>query len=316
MLAKKKAKEKIVYVDGRFVPESQAKISIFDTAFHNAYMVHEAVRTFNRKPFKLEEHTARLFRSLRCARIDTGMSPSEMEKISLEVLDANQHLFGENDDCWIFQHVSAGVVPQFRHEDRVYKDSTVIIYCWMLPFKAYARYYEVGAHAITPWVRRASPQCVDPKIKSCSRMDLNLGTREAKLVDPKGYCLLLDEQGNVAEGNGYNFFIASKGVLRTPSLRNVLDGISRKTVIELAKETKTCVEETDIQPYDVYNADEAFFTTTSYCILPVTKFNGIQIGQGKPGPLTKRLLEVWSSKVGVNIVKQALSHLEGKESLK
>lgn len=312
MLEKKRGKERIVYLDGRFVPESQAKISIFDTAFHNAYMVHEAIRTFNGKLFKLEEHTARLFRSLRCARIDAAMGPSEMKKISLEVLEANQHLLGENDDYWIYQHVSAGVVPQFRYEDRTYKDSTVIIYCWTLPFEAYARYYEVGAHAITPWVRRISPQCVDPKIKTCSRMDLNLGTREAKLIDPDGYCLLLDEQTNVAEGDGYNFFIVSKGVLRTPSLRNVLGGISRETVMELAKEMKICVEETDIQTYDVYNADEAFFTATSYCILPVTKFNGIQIGQGKPGLLTKRLLEAWSNKVGINIVKQALSHLEEK----
>ena len=83
-------------------------------------------------------------------------------------------------------------------------------------------------------------------------------------------------------------------------------------MIELAKEMKICVEETDIQTYDVYNADEAFFTATSYCISPVTKFNGIQIGQGKPGLLTKRLLEAWSNKVGINIVKQALSHLEEK----
>ena len=312
MLEKKESEERVVYLDGKFVPESEAKISIFDTSFHNAYMVHEAIRTFNGKLFKLEQHTARLFRSLRCARINAGMSPSEMKKISLEILEANQLLLRKNDDYWIFQHVSAGVVPQFRYEGRAYKDFTVIIYCWTLPFKAYARYYEVGAHAITPWVRRISPQCIDPKIKSCSRMDLNLGTSEAKLIDPDGYCLLLDEQANVAEGDGYNFFIVSKGVLRTPSLRNVLGGISRETVIELAKEMKICVEETDMQTYDVYNADEAFFTATSYCILPVTKFNGIQIGQGKPGPLTKRLLEAWSNKVGVNIVKQALSHLEKK----
>ena len=95
MLEKKRGKERIVYLDGRFVPESQARISIFDTAFHNAYMVHEAIRTFNGKLFKLEEHTARLFRSLRCARIDAAMGPSEMKKISLEVLEANQHLLGK-----------------------------------------------------------------------------------------------------------------------------------------------------------------------------------------------------------------------------
>ena len=312
MLEGKKMEERIVYLDGKLVPESQAKISIFDTAFHNAYMVHEAIRTFNGRLFKLEEHISRLFRSLRCARIDPGISPDEMKKISLEVLETNQSLRGENDDYWIFQHVSAGVVPQFRYEDQAYKDSTVIVYCWTLPFEAYARYYEKGVHAITPWVRRISPQSVDPKVKSCSRMDLNLGAREAKLIDPEGYCLLLDEQANIAEGDGYNFFLVRNGVLWTPGLRNVLGGMSRETVIELAREMKVSVEERDIQTYDVYNAEEAFFTATSYCILPVTKFNGIQIGQGKPGPLTQRLLEAWSDKVGVNIVKQALSHLKEK----
>jgi len=129
-------------------------------------------------------------------------------------------------------------------------------------------------------------------------------------MDPNAYALLLDQEGNIAEGDGQNFFIVTKGILRTPTLRNVLGGISRENVIELAKEIKIPVKEVDIQPYDVYNADEAFFTATSFCILPVTKFNWTQIDNGKPGPITNRLLKAWSNKVGVDIVEQAISHLE------
>ena len=102
----------------------------------------------------------------------------------------------------------------------------------------------------------------------------------------------------------------SNGILKTPSGRNIMKGISRDTVFELAKELEMTVKEVDIQPYDVYNADEVFLRATSFCVLPITRFNWTQIGDGKPGVITNKLLEGWSKKVGVDIVKQALSHLE------
>jgi len=305
-------KERVAYVDGEFVVESEAKVSILDAAFVHGDSVQEFTRTFNGKLFKFDEHMDRLVRSLRCARISLSLSMAELKEITLKIVELNKPLLGPNDDGWVIHLISSGILPKWREKGVTYKDSTVVVHFKPLPFESYAKYYKTGAHVVTAWTRRVSPQSIDPKMKQCSRMDLNLATREVKLMDPNAYAILLDQEGNVAEGDGQNFFIVTKGVIKTPTLRNVLGGISRETVIDLAKKAKIPVEEVDIQPYDVYNADEAFLTATSFCILPVTRFNWIQIGDGKPGPITKRLLEMWSSEVGMDIVEQAMSHLKEK----
>jgi branched-chain amino acid aminotransferase len=132
---------------------------------------------------------------------------------------------------------------------------------------------------------------------------------EVKLVDPQAQSILLDIHGNVAENKGGNFFIYSEGVLKTPQARSALAGISRATILELAAQLSIPVQVTDFQPYDIYTADEAFFTSTPYCIMPATKFNGLPVGDGQVGPVTKRLLQAWSELVGVDIVAQAQSQL-------
>jgi len=128
---------------------------------------------------------------------------------------------------------------------------------------------------------------------------------EVKLVDPQAQGILLDIYGNVAENKGGNFFIVSDSVLKTPPTRNALAGVSRATALELATELSIPVQTVDFQPYDIYTADEAFFTSTPYCIMPATRFNGLPIGDGVVGPTTKRLLQAWSALAGIDIVAQA-----------
>lgn len=305
----KRARERIVYLNGEFIPESDVRISLFDYGFQEGYQVFDMTRTFNGRPFKLKEHVARLFYSLRYARIDPGLSPSQVEKISLDVLDKNKHLLGPNDDYWINQTISAGIGwPQIAPSEK--GNVTVIIYCVPLPFENWAKYYKTGVHAVIVSTRRIPSQCVDSRAKVTSRINLQLAQKEAKLVDPSAYALLLDLEGNVTEAPGLNFFIVKEGKLLTPGPSNILLGITRQTVIELARKMGIPVKECDIQPYNVYNADEAFYTTTSRVILPVTKIDGLKIGDGTPGPITKRLLKAFSDKVGVDIVKQMLSHLK------
>lgn len=111
----------------------------------------------------------------------------------------------------------------------------------------------------------------------------------------------------VSENKGGNFFLVTKNRIRTPSTINCLDGISRQTIFQLAEKLNIPVEESSLLPYDVTTADEAFFTSTPYCIMPATRFNGLDIGNGKVGPITKQLIAAWSDLVGVDIVKQALA---------
>jgi branched-chain amino acid aminotransferase len=117
--------------------------------------------------------------------------------------------------------------------------------------------------------------------------------------------VILDTNGHVAENKGGNIFAIRKGVLRTPSSVNSLAGVSRATALELAQKLGIPTEETVLQPYDLATADEVFFTSTPYCIMPATKFNGMQVGDGTVGPITKRLLAAWSDLVGLDIVAQA-----------
>lgn len=310
-MVEKRARERIVYLNGQFIPESEVRISLFDYGFQEGYQVFDMTRTFNGRPFKLKEHIVRLFCSLRYARIDPGLSPAQIEKISLDVLDKNKHLLEPNDDYWINQTISAGVGwPQVAPSEK--GNVTVVIYCVPLPFENWARCYETGVHAVIVLTRRIPSQCVDSKAKVTSRVDLQLAQKEAKLVDPSAYALLLDLEGNITEGAGLNFFIVKEGKLLTPGPCNILLGITRETLIELARAMGIPVKECHIQPYNVYNADEAFYTTTSRVILPVTKVDDLKIGDGTPGAITKRLLKAYSDKVGVDIVKQALSHLKKK----
>ena len=294
-----------LYLNGQIIPETKAKISLFDYGFQEGYGVFDMARTFNGKPFKLREHINRLFRSLRYARIDPGLSPEEVEKISFKVLELNESLRGENEDYWISQTISKGdnwPLPP--------GPPTVAIYCVPLPFARWAKYYKTGVHAVITSIRRIPPECVDPKVKALSRINLQLAQIEADRIDPGAYSLLLDLKGNITEGTGLNFFIVKNGQLLTPTPCSILCGINRETAMELARELGIEVRECDLQPYDVYTADEAFYTTTSRCILPVTRVDGLVISNGAPGPVTLQLLKAWSEKVGVDIVQQALSHLK------
>ena len=156
-----------------------------------------------------------------------------------------------------------------------------------------------------------SPEALDPKVKHYSRMNFNLAELEANDVDPGAWPILRDADGNLTEGSGYNVFLVTNGVIRTASDRALLQGVSRGMVFDLAKQLDVPLVEEDLQPYDLYTADESFFASTSYCVLPVTQVDRRQIGDGKPGPITQQLLAAWSEVVGLDIVDQAQQFVRG-----
>jgi branched-chain amino acid aminotransferase len=173
-----------------------------------------------------------------------------------------------------------------------------------MPFELWSTKMKTGVHVVTPSIRHVPPQCYDPKMKYRSRMHYYLADQEARQVDPDAIALLLDLDGNVTETGGANFLIVEKGTIVSPTTVNTLPGISRAMVIELAGKLGIPFVERDIQVYSVINADEAFTCSTPYCVMPVTKINGVPIGDGRPGPTMKRLLAAWSDAVGLDIEKQ------------
>ena len=297
-----------VYLSGKFVPEENATISIFDSAVTLGDTVTESTRTFAHRPFKLKQHIARLFQSLKVTRIDPGCSPGELEKITLEVLEVNLPLMGDADDCWIVHNISRGLsMPGPDPSQR--SSATVMIFTSPMDLRGWARFYTEGCHAVTAMSRIIPAQSLDARIKNRSRMAYTLAEMEVKLVDPNAQGVILDIDGHVAENKGGNIFCVQDGILKTPTTANCLSGISRETVLELATELKIPTEETLLQPYDLYTAEELFFTSTPYCVMPATKFNGLPVGDGQVGPVTKRLLLAWSEQVGIDIVAQGQNQL-------
>ncbi len=297
-----------VYLSGKLVPEEEATISIFDSAVTLGDTVTESTRTFAHRPFKLKQHIARLYQSLKVTRIDPGCNPDELEKITLNVLEANLSLMGDADDCWIVHNISRGLSVQGPDPSQR-SSATVMIFTSHMDLRGWAGFYTEGCHAVTAMSRIIPSQSLDARIKNRSRMAYTLAEMEVKLVDPNAQGVILDTDGHVAENKGGNIFCVQNGTLKTPTTANCLSGITRETVLELAAELNIPTEETILNPYDLYTAEELFFTSTPYCIMPATKFNGLPVGDGKVGPVTKRLLSAWSEHVGVDIVAQGQNQL-------
>ena len=287
-----------VLVNGQFVDRDKAQVSIHDRGFRLGDVVFDTSRTFNGQIFRLRDHLERFYRSLKYVRINPGMSIDEMEVATLEVVKKNEALRESlKDDYMISQIVSGGISQRIN-------GPTVVIMIDPLGSPRWAPAYKDGASVVISKTRSYSSQSLDPKVKHYSRLNFVLAELEATDVDPGSLPLLLDLDGNVSESTGANFFIVSDKRLLVPKTESTLQGVSRLTVTELAKSLSIPVIETNIQPYDVYTADEAFLCSTPYCLLPVGKVDGRQIGDAVPGNITNQLLAAWSEKVGLDIVDQ------------
>lgn len=300
------AAEPVVFLNGKLVPASAAHLAIFDAGVVLGATVTEMTRTFRQEPWRLDEHLARLFRSLRYTRMDIGMTAEEFGRVSRELVAHNAQLVSADDELGLIHFVTAGEFPVYAGSaGRAARTTpTVCAHTFPMPFELWVKKLEHGQHLVTPAIRHVPPQCYDPKMKYRSRMHYYLADQEARLVDPDAAALLLDLQGNVTETSGANFLAVQDGAIVSPTTVNTLPGISRAMVIELARQFEIPFIERDMQVYDVINASEAFTASTPYCLLPVTRINGLPIGDGRPGPMFQRLMDAWSAAVGVDIAGQ------------
>jgi branched-chain amino acid aminotransferase len=302
------ASERVAYFNGRIVPESQVLVPFRDRGFKYGDAVFDTTRTFGHRIFKLSEHIDRLYRSLRYLRIDPGLSPAEMRTITEDVLAQNLSRLTPDEDYWVTQRVSRGIDPGDRAlwgQD----GPTVIVECKNLPLRERAPLFRDGIRVLTPSVRRTPPEALSPRVKSQNYLNMVAGDLEVRARDPQAWAVLLDMHGNLAEGLGSNIFLVRDGVLCTPREQLVLPGISRETVMDLARELRLPVIERDVDLFDAYTADEVFLTSTSLCICPVQSVNGAPIGRELPGPVTRQLTEAYCRLVDFDFVAQHLKHL-------
>jgi len=299
--------KRVVYINGVYVPEDEAKISIFDSALMFGDMVFEMTRSFNKKQFMLCEHLERLYNGIKILRIPMTMTLKEMEQACYKTIEKNEHLFTNTDEHRLMINVSRGPLGIYHRVFDGHVGTTIVIADFPLKWTVVGmgELYDKGINAVIPSQRAIPSELLDPKIKNRSRLHYQMANIEVSEVKgDNNWALLLDTNGFIAEGTGDNFFIVKNDTVITPEGRNVLRGISRDYIFSICKEHKiTCIEK-NITPYDVYTADEAFMTGTPFSILPVSSLNGIKIGKKPMGHYTKKLITIWGDKVGVDLIKQ------------
>jgi len=274
----------IAFMNGQFLPADQPLISVFDHGFLYGDGVFDTWSAKYGYIFKLEEHLARLFRSLRAIALDIPYSVEEIREAVLETVRRNKL----TDSAYIKIVATRGISTEPVLEPRGCTPTVVV---FARPYLHWAPpvVRETGLRVKLAATRRISVDALDPRIKSLNYLNLVLARLEA-IAASCDEALLLDENGFVCEGPGYNIFVVSGGVVITPD-RSILEGITRETVLELCGELGLPTALRPVSTYDFFTADEAFLTGTAGGLVPVTRADGRVIGQGSPGPVTRRIDE-------------------------
>ena len=294
-------KELLVYVDGSYYPKSQAKISVFDHGLLYGDGIFEGIRAYNGSVFRLKEHIDRLYRSAHMIMLEIPMAKEQMIQAVLETLRKNSL-----KDSYIRLIVTRGVGDLGLNPKKCAKPTTIIITDTITLHKVEAK--EKGVTAMLSWVKRDPVDATSHEIKSLNYLNSILAKIEANIAGVDE-AICLDKNGFICEGVAENIFMVKNGKLFTPpSYTGALQGITAEEVMRLARRLGYDVEEKNITPYELFNAEEAFFTGTAAEIIPVREINKRTIDSGKPGPITKKLMAEFSKvvldpKEGVAIYK-------------
>ncbi len=299
--------EPIAYLNGRFIPQSQCVLPIYDAGIVMGAAVTDLLRTYRGQPYAAAEHIERFFQSARYAYLDLAMTTSEMSAIVEQLIAHNRDAWPGRELALVF-YATAGEFPVYAGAAGMAGDlrSTVCLHCFPLPLELWRESIVSGIHVVTPTQRHLPPNVLSSKIKHRNRLHMWIGDRQAKLADPKAVGLFLDLDGNVTETGGANFVIYQRGTISCPNRTNILWGVSLDTVRQLSGQADCQFVERDLQIHDVINAEEAWLCSTPYFLAPVVKINGLTIGAGRPGPVWRRLVDAFSSEVGIDIVQQIL----------
>lgn len=274
--------EPIIYVNGEFVPQSEARISVLDHAVLYGDGVFETVVAWDGRIFKLGPHIDRFWRSLAAVGIVSPLDRRQLQDIVIETVRRNG--LREAYIKWIMTRGSNGK-PLMDPTGCV---PNLIILVQPYVNRAASDVLQKGLRAKTTAIRRPSGDVLDPQIKSLNYLNLVMAKLEAKAAGAHE-AIMLDGRGRICEAPGYNVFVVrDDGVLRTP-IHDILNGITRQTVFELAIEAGMRVEEAGLELYDAYTSRELFLTSTAGGLIPIVELDGRRLGKGVPGPVWQRL---------------------------
>jgi branched-chain amino acid aminotransferase len=297
--------EPIAYLNGQWLPVSQAAVSVYDGGFMQGVTVAEQLRTFGGKLFRLDLHLDRLARSLAIVGVNPGLSREDFERIATELAAQNHKLLDPADDLGLSIFVTPGAYASFAAAAR-HQGPTVGIHTQPLPFATWASKYETGESLVVTDIQQVPAACWPAELKCRSRMHYYLADKRAREREPGSRALLLDERGFVIEASTANILVYYRDVgLVSPPRERILPGVTAAVIEVLAGRIDIAFSRRDLTVDDVAAADEVLLCSTSPCIWPVTRLNGRPIADGKPGPIGRQLQAAWSDLVGLDIVAQA-----------
>lgn len=274
-----------IYLNGQFVDRKEAKISVFDHGLLYGDGAFEGIRSYNRRVFKLNEHIDRLYETAHTIMLQISLTKQQMAQAVVATLKKNNL-----SDAYIRVVVTRGEGDLGLDPQKCYGRPNVIIIADKIALYS-KELYEKGMEIVTVPTVRNHPEAINPRLKSLNYLNNILAKIEANNA---GCCeaIMLDHQGYVVECTGDNIFIIKKSILLTPS-QGRLKGITRDVVLELAQKNKIFTQECFITRHEVFVADECFLTGTAAEIIPVVKVDGRFIGDGKPGPITKKMIKLF-----------------------
>ena len=272
-----------VYVNGEFVPASEAKISVFDAGFISGHMIFDALSAWQGWIFKLDTHIDRFYRSAHAVRLEIPHSKEEFRDILVET-HRRSGLKDSFIECLVTRGASSATPPFTT-------DRTLIIFAIPYRFMVSDDKVENGSSVIFSRTRNIPFQCIDPKIKNSNRLHSYMALLEA-LDAGVDESIMLDMDGHVTEARGANVFAVKDGTLYTPG-EGILHGITRLAVLEIAQDSGIETVATAMTPYDFYNADEAFFASTAGGVMPIVRVDGRQVGDGCVGPMSRQIKDAY-----------------------
>lgn len=271
-----------IYVNGEFFPKDEARVSVFDHGLLYGDGIFEGIRAYGGYVFKLDEHLDRLYDSAKAILLEIPLSREEMEEAILETLRVNNL-----ETAYIRPIVTRGV-GDLGLDPRKCAKATVVIIVREWKSLYGEELYKKGLRAIVATTRNQPPESLPPVVKSLNYLTNILARIEAN-TQGADEAIMLDIRGNVSEGSADNIFIVRKGELYSPLVMNNLPGITRATIIELAKEAGYTVHEENFGIADLYIANEVFLTGTAAEVAPIVEIDGRVIDSGRPGPVTLEL---------------------------
>lgn len=279
-----------IYLDGKFVDSADAKVSVFDHGLLYGDGVFEGIRVYGGNVFRLEEHLERLEYSARALMLKLPLTRAEISEATCETCRINGL-----KDGYIRLVVTRGVGDLGLAPWLCPKPSIFIIASTISLYPK--EHYENGLSIVTVPTRRVNPAAMPPTVKSLNYLNNILGKIEARQFGALE-AIMLNDQGYVAECTADNIFIVHKGEILTPAAsQGALKGVTRSTIFDIARDLGVPIREEDLTRYDIWVADECFLTGTGAEVVPTVKLDGREIGDGRPGPITKRVLEAFRKRV-------------------